>query len=51
MGTKIAAEDSAWPIRLGRGEPPLTMLNPFPAARVIATMPDATALNAELRRG
>lgn len=30
--------------------PPLTMLNLFPTPLVIATMPDAAALNAELKR-
>src|SRR5215510_731539 len=34
----------------GVGAPQLTLINLFPTPLVIATMPDADALNAELRR-
>src|SRR5687768_341994 len=43
--------DPARPREAASGNaPPLTMLNLFPTPLVLATMPDAAALNAELKR-
>jgi uncharacterized protein (TIGR02466 family) len=44
------AGEPAGPQTAGAGPPPLTLLNIFPTPLVIATMPDAAALNAELKR-